>query len=291
MTGRTIAYVLGTVAALGMAAAPLGAQPAAAEAKERTWIYDFNELAAGDSRLPGGLRLLRVNDALFRPCRPAVNPNTAAVVVPLVIGLFKIFANIVDTHLKAKEKARLEALSRSYAQVRTEPAFPHSATGTELRCLVVDRSTDRGGTYESGSLYVLGLRRVGTAGFTIEPLAARIDQSPIVKRPASQTLDGTVSVTFQSVMTADRANHLVLFPAYSVTFKKMKLGAAGVPPETRSPILPLAASPSSPTSTVVAVTESDSALAKEKERLALEQANRALLSSALGDILKAAITD
>lgn len=292
MRGKNIGYMLATAAAIQLTAGPLPAQPVAAgTGKERTYIYDFDELAADDSRLPGGLRRLRARDDLFAPCRPAGDPHTAAVVVPLIIGLFKIFANVVDTHLKGKEKRNLEAKSRSYSQLRTEAEFPLAPTGPELKCLVVDRNTDRGGTFESGALYVLGLRRVGTTGFTIEPLAARIDSTPIFTAPTSQTLDATVSVTFQSIMTADRTNQLATFPAYSVAFKKLQLTKPGTPPETRSPVLPLAASPTAPTSIAVAVTESDSRLEKEKERVALEQANRALLSSALGDILKAAITD
>lgn len=292
MRGKSIGYMLATAAAIQLMAGPLAAQAApGGSGKERTYIYDFDELAAADSRLPGGLRLLRANDGLFAPCRSAGDPHAAAVVVPLVLGLFKIFANVADAHLKGQEKKRLEAMSRSYAQLRTEAAFPLAGTGPGLKCLVVDRNTVTDGTYKAGALYVLGLRRVGTTGFTIEPLGARIDSSPILAAPTSRTLDATVSVTFQSIMTVDRNNQLATFPAYSVAFKKLELTKPGTPPETRSPVLPLAASLTVPTSIAAAVTESDSRLEKEKERVALEQANRALLTSALGDILKAAITD
>lgn len=259
---------------------------------ESTYIYYHDELANGP--LPPALARLRRADSIFAPCE-AAGGETAAVIVPLVLGLFKIFGNIFDASVRDRERRRIEAMSRSSAGLRTDASFPlrQRPSGNTFRCLVVDRVATVNDAIESRAVYVMGMRQVGTStAFTLEPLAARIDSSPLFRRDADR-VNATVSVTFQSVVTSGGLNSVATLPAFSASFPNLALRQIGRPRaggQHVSPVLPILPA-TAPTSVATAVTEADTRLASQQQLTALEQANRTLLLSALGDILKAAITD
>jgi hypothetical protein len=276
---------------LGTSAMPLSAQAPArqGQAQESVYVYYQDELATS-STLPTGLRQARQEDPLFAPCR-AAEPQIAPFLVPLVLFGVKLFGSVVERHLSDREAQRLEAMSRTYAQVRTNSDFP-VRQGVRLRCLVVDRGTlEERGNYRSGALYVIGLRAVDGSAFTIEPIAARIDATPVALRPRDR-VNATVALTVQSVVAnREGTNELVTLPAFSMNFRNLAVGTGSSPPARRSPVMPVIRATGAPTSVAIAVTEANASLDRVKQQIALDQANRAALLAAIGEAVKTALTD
>lgn len=268
--------------------------------REDTYIYYFDELDDTTPPLPLGLVALRTRESdqnsPLAACR-AGESQSAAVVAAIAVGLFKIFGSVLDASARRREQQALQRMSRSSAGLRTDSTFPvrPNASGDAFRCLIIDRVVETAqGDFEPRALYVLGLRQVSgaTTAFTIEPLGARIDYSPLFRRSRDK-VNATVSVTFQSVVGAVGNSEISTLPAFSASFENLTRGTNWQRPEApsrRSPVMPIFAA-NVPTSVAAAVTEADVRLASEQQRIALEQANRTLLLTALGDILKAGITD
>lgn len=297
------------VAALSSGCAHTAPVAQRSAANEQIFIYYYDELAAAlepgareNPRIPRGVAEARRHDPIFVPCGlslPASPPNVAAaastVMVPLLMFGFKLFTSAIDAALSARDKRRLAALSKSYSQLRSDDAFPAlQGLRGHPRCLVVDRMIWDGGKYQSGAAYVFGLRPVGQMAFTLEPLLARVDSTPVVAAQRELRVNVSVSLAFQSVQSNQplQRNDLTTLPAYSVTFEGLPIGALPKEAGSRfhSPVLPIASS-TSPTSVAAAVTEAHVSLASEKERVALEQANRAALFAAIGESVKTALTD
>jgi hypothetical protein len=297
------ALVVGLV---GQSWAPLAAQQPPQRSQELYVYYvDRPGGPVGDSGVPAAV--LELHDrttgysGVYSRCG-AANAQIAPFLVPLVLFGVNLFARVVERELSAREARRLESLSRTYARARSQPAFP--ALDASIRCLVVERVTkvvsDAGTSYELGATFVMGMSRVGNTGFTIEPVAARVDASDIIAREHPPELNAAVSVTFQSVVTnAEGANEMVTLPAYSVNFKNLVLATNSHSSSGRSPVMPIPVSRSagtntdgtSPTSVVVAVTEAHASLDRVKQQIALDQANRAALVAAIGETVKSALTD
>ena len=288
------------------------AQSVAPSASDEIYIYYYEELREAaesigrneavpptnpfSAGIPRAVAQLRQGDAIFEACAPRSGTGgqksaAAAFAVPLVVFGFKLFASVVEADLADKERQRLAAFSRSYSQVRSDVSFPEIEGA--MRCLVVDRLTRTGESFTSGATYVLGLRPVGSTAFTIEPLAARIDASPVLARQRSPTLNANLSLAIQSVVPDQQMrNELITLPVYSVSYENLRQGrtAKSYNSARRSPVIPFPP-PTSPTSVTVAVTEAHTRLGREKQRIALEQANRAALVGAASEALKGALTD
>jgi hypothetical protein len=304
-TTKTVPLLMAALLAT-TTAAPAAAQRASATPPpppESVFIYYVDEIprpgsgrelagAASAAGVPTSLVQRRQSDPIFDRCR-AAEAQTPAVLVPLILFGVKLFGSVVERHLAAEEAQRLASLSRTFAQVRADAEFPMSQTGPQFRCLVIDRGTIAGGEYTPGAVYVLGLRRVGgSSAFTIEPIAARMDVSAIAARARPERMNTSISLTLQSIVPNSAGNNEQFSsPVYSVSFEGLTLGQAKQPPSRRSPVMPIPRSQAVPTSIAVAVTESHSSLDRVKQQIALEQANRAALLTAIGEAVKAGITD
>lgn len=290
---RTVAGLCAVAAVAGSIASPSSAQEPP-ERTEQVYIYFYDELGS-NSPFNAQQTQLRINADIFAPCRAQVaEPQVSPLIVPLVMFGFNLFARVVENELSRGERRRLAALSRSFSQVRSDPEF--SAPAQRFRCLVVERATTVGNDIvEAGATYLFGIRRIGTTAFTVEPVAARVDASEIIDRESPPELNATVSLSYQSIVTdADRANQLVTLPAFAMNFPKIERGEILWVARRASPVMPIAVSHGgarAPTSIAVAVTESHASLERVRERIALEQANRAALVAAMGETLKTAITD
>ena len=280
--------------------ASVSAQPAfaadGAKPVVRTYIYSYDAIDAAG--LPADLVTRRKQDALLNVCRQpdSVAVKSDPVLVPLLLTLANFAMSAVEQEIQKKEKARLKSLSSTYTANRSLAAMPVDSANS-YDCLVVDHVEEGAGPTANRATYVIGMHRVGNNGMRFEPLAARIDKSKALPdKEKTRKLNSEVTLTMTAV--APRANsflpELYTYPAYTISFKDMIEGqnhsAASLPMSAVMP-LPAGAPGDVPVTIAAAVTESHVSLDSEKERIALEQTNRKAISAAIGEMLKAHMSE
>jgi hypothetical protein len=279
---------LAVMALVHSAAAPAAAQVGRTDDwKAQTFVYPLDRLATAG--LPSDLVDRRSRDPLLDECRG--QNRAVGIFLPLIMLTFNTLLGEIDRGMKAAEKRRLDALSDSYSANSAIDSFPLAPRGSAMSCVVIDQvETGSGGETRDRATYVLALRRLGSTAFVVEPLAARLDRSSVVMGQADRRVNVDLSFSLATVTPPAKGEmpSLYGYPAYTVRLSALTVGQ---PHSTerhafRSIVLPLPQDNRSPTSLVAAVTESHVSLTRERERVALQQANRKALFEVAAEMLK-----
>lgn len=289
------------------AAVRLGQSAADARQQEgwqrRTYIYSAANLTT--SQLPPALVKARQSGpsfTLLRQCDPATPAGPTAqaaapaALLPLLMFMFNAVTGQIERAIKAREKQRLASLSDQFIAKAAMASFPLSPSSA-VSCIVIDdvemRTSDDGQIVQlqPRALYALQLRRLGRA-FVIEPFA-RIEQSKIIKGSLARALNVDLSLALTAVMnTKTQLPAIHGYPAYNVHMQNVALGLNhGPTAQMQSIVMPLPQDADTPTSITAVVTESHVTLAREQERVVLEQANRDALWKAAAEMLKTELSD
>lgn len=272
---------------IAFAVPAVSVQAQAQEISERTNLY----VTDGTADIPDDLLKRGSDFSLFAECAPRA--ERSAIVLGLLVSGFKFLLKEANKAITAKEKKYIASLSHTAAASLTAANFPVEAGASSPKCLVLDRVAFADKKPLGGSTYVYKLQPVGGRAFTIELVAVKVTHSTLLGRKGlPDILNADLALSFTTVQPGEAGRlEQIALPSYALSVEGIDHTRPAVRPSSEqklSPVLPLPPK-GSPTTIVATVTESNAALQKEEQRIALQQAVRGKILEYAGSLLDEAV--